>query len=82
LSPDSAVPADAISEEQTLRSEVDAALPYESLLVPIVLKVPMVPNVLNGLNSLNVLNLVFTNSRFAQGPIGLTAESGFKDERM
>jgi hypothetical protein len=50
LNPDSVVPGDAMSEEQTFRSEVNGSLPYENLLVPIV------PNVLNGLNGLNVLN--------------------------
>jgi hypothetical protein len=50
---------------------------YRFQIVP---KVPMVPNVLNGLNSLNFLNVVFTKSGLllAQGPVGLTAESGFK----
>jgi hypothetical protein len=56
LNPDSVVPGDAMSEEQTFRSEVNGSLPYENLLVPIVPKVPMVSNVLNGLNGLNVLN--------------------------
>jgi hypothetical protein len=29
MNPDSAVPADAMSEEQTFRSEVNGSLPYE-----------------------------------------------------
>jgi hypothetical protein len=36
----------------------NGSVPYESLLVPIVSKVPIVPNVLNGLNCLNVSNVI------------------------
>ena len=34
LNPDSVVPGDAMSEEQTFRSEVNGSLPYKNLLVP------------------------------------------------
>ncbi len=51
--PDSAVPADAMSEEQTFRSEVNGCYLRR---VQFVQKVQMVQNVLNGLNGLNVLN--------------------------
>jgi hypothetical protein len=76
LNPDSAVQLKRRARDKPSRSEVDGSLPYESLLVPIVPKVPMVPTpsfILRrrvgeerggGLNSLNVLNLVFAPSRF------------------
>jgi hypothetical protein len=86
INPDSAVPAGAMSEEQTFRSERSLSLRLIRLqpwtlrtLTGSNSKSSSVPNVLNGLNSLNVLNVVFINSRFAPRPL---FNSGIRDKSI
>ena len=82
MNPDSAVPTDAISEEQTFRSEVNGSLPLRGHRSSVF---KMKSKTYNGevrssekdFETLQLGAFATPGLLLAQGPIGLTAESGF-----